>query len=230
MLAILLTAAGSAFSQVPTDSSFSVLINGGPSFTHANDPHLNRWLKQYGYPTEPHVPRSINFEVSAIPVSSRWMYSAKISTITGAQNLTSFNILGGLYYALVKNRNFFLLAGLGAGYHNDIVTLNGNLPPDYKLLAEEYDKQLSLRRDGLFLEPLLRAFWFPLTCRNVQIGLYGGFGADMDLNSGWRLGYYDDNHGRYNHFRKLKKPADQQKTSEYGIAYDFGLSIHLHLH
>ena len=66
----LLAATFSAFSQVRRDSSFSLLFNSGMSFTHANDPHINRWLEKYGYPAEPHVPTSCNFEVAAIPAAS----------------------------------------------------------------------------------------------------------------------------------------------------------------
>ncbi len=166
LLGILLTAVGSVFGQVAVDSSFSVFINGGRSYTRANDPHINKWLSKYGYPPEAHVPRSFSFEVSAIPVNSRLMYSVQLSTNTTPRNFTSFNILGGLYYTVVRYRRFLLLAGAGAGYHNDLITLNGELPPAYKQLEEQYKKQLSRRRDGLFLEPLVRAFWYPLIIHN----------------------------------------------------------------
>jgi len=69
LVLVLLAAASPAFSQTPRDSSFSLLINSGMSFTHANDPHINRWLTRYGYPTEPHVPSSINLEVAGIPTN-----------------------------------------------------------------------------------------------------------------------------------------------------------------
>jgi hypothetical protein len=226
---ILLTAPKLALTQIQRDSSFSVLFNTGVGFTHANDPHINRWLAKYGYPTEPHVPKSLNFELAAIPESSRLLYSLKLSTIISAKDLTSFNILGGIYYGLIKQRNFMLFAGLGAGYHNDIIALNGDLPADYKALADQYGHQLSLNRNGLFIEPALRAFWFPVSIHNVQMGLFAGLGYDMDFNSKWKLGYYDNNHGKYNHFRKIQKPADQQKVSEYGLSYNLGLSVHIRL-
>jgi hypothetical protein len=218
-----------AFTQDSKDSTFSILINTGLGFTHANDPHINKWLAKYGYPTEPRVPESLHFELAAIPESSRMMYSLKLSTVISAENLTSFNLLAGAYYAMVKKKNFMLFAGLDAGYHSDIVTLNGDLPSEYQKLAEEYNRQLSLNRDGLFLEPGIRAFWYPVNINNVQIGLFGDLGYAMDFNSKWKLGYYDNNHGRYNHFRKLQKPSDQQKANEYGFSYNLGLSIHIHL-
>ncbi|HEX9514435.1 MAG TPA: hypothetical protein VF939_28275 [Puia sp.] len=230
ILVILLMAPGVVYSQAPKDSAFSLFINSSISFTHANDPHLNRWLTKYGYPGESHVPASLNVEIAAIPVASRLMYSLKLSTIVTGKNLSSFNLLAGLYEALIKNRQFLLLAGLGAGYHRDIITLNGNLPPDYRQLASQYNRQLSLRRAGLFVEPAIRAFWFPISYRGWQLGLFGGLGYDMDFNSKWSLGYYDNSHGAYNHFKKLKKPSDQQKVSEYGLAYNGGLSLHFHLH
>lgn len=229
MLGVLLTATELVFAQAPKDSSFSLLIDNSISFTHANDLHINRWLAKYGYPTEPHVPASLNFELAAIPVSSRTLYSLKVSTIISAKNLSSFNLLGGVYKALVKKRSFMLFVGLGAGYHNDIITLNGDMPPDYKVLAAQYNKQLSLRREGLFVEPAARVFWFPLSYHNLQLGLVAGLAYDMDINSRWKLGYYDNNDGKYNHFKKIRKPADQQKVSEFGIAYNIGLTLRIHL-
>ncbi|HTI11419.1 MAG TPA: hypothetical protein VL832_22755 [Puia sp.] len=218
------------FSQTPKDSAFSLLINSSISFTHANDPHMNRWMAKYGYPAEPHVPASLNLEIAAIPVASRLMYSLKLSTIISGKNLSSFNLLAGLYEAIIKTRQFLLLAGIGAGYHRDIITLNGDMPADYRELATQYNRQLSLRRAGLFVEPAARVFWFPLSYRSWQLGLFGGLGFDMDFNSQWRLGYYDNRHGAYNHFIKLKKPSDQQRVSEYGLAYNGGVSLHFQLH
>jgi hypothetical protein len=228
----LLTVSEFVFSQTPglRDSSFSLFFNSGLSFTHANDPHINRWLEKYGYPAEPHVPSSLNFEVAAIPASSNYLYSVKLSTINSGKNLTSFNILGGLYKALVNKRNFLLFAGTGAGYHDDIITLTGDMPADYKQLAAQVHSTLALRRTGLFIEPALRAFWFPVSFHNVQLGLVAGLGYDLDFNSRWRLGYYDNNHGKYNHFRKLKKPDDQLKVSEYGFSYNAGITLRVNLH
>lgn len=221
---------GFVFSQTSMDSSFSLLINSSLSFTHANDPHINRWLEKYGYPAEPHVPSSLNFEVAAIPAASRYLYSIKLSIINSGKNLSSFNILGGLYTALVKNTHFLLYLGAGAGYHDDIITLNGDMPADYKQLAAQVHSPLALRRTGLFVEPALRAFWFPVSFHTVQLGLYGGLGYDLDFNSRWRLGYYDNNHGKYNHFRKLNKPADQMRVSEYGLSYNAGISLRINMH
>jgi len=230
LLLITLVAAGSVCAQNRQDSVFSLLINSSISFTHANDPHMNRWLTKYGYPGESHVPASVNVEVAAMPVASRLMYSVKLSTIITGKNLSSFNLLAGLYYAMIKSRNFLLLAGVGAGYHRDIISLNGNLPSEYRQLASQYNRQLSLRRAGLFVEPAIRAFWFPVSVHGWQLGLFGGLGCDMDFNSRWRLGYYDNKHGAYNHFINLTKPSDQKRVSEYGVAYNAGLSLHFHLH
>jgi len=227
---LLLTASELAFSQSSGDSAFSLLFNSALSCTHANDPHINRWLAKYGYPAQSHVPASLNFEISAIPASSRFLYSIRLSTINSEKNLCSFNVLGGLYMALVKKRSFLLFAGTGAGYHNDIITLNGDMPADYKQLAVQYHAPLALRRTGLFIEPALRAFWYPVNYRNVQLGLSAGVGYDLNFNSGWRLGYYDNNHGKYNHFKKLKKPEDQLKVSEYGFSYNAGISLRVNLH
>src|SRR5260221_304620 len=125
LLFLLLATAGAAFSQaLPTqaqDSSFSLLINSGLSFTHANDPHINRWLEKYGYPTEPHVPSSFNFELAAIPASSRLLYSIRLSAINSGRNLSSFNVLAGLYTSLVQTKAsepvFCLSGGLSLRIH-----------------------------------------------------------------------------------------------------------------
>jgi hypothetical protein len=225
-----MTAPGVARSQAPKDSAFSLLIKKYNGFTRANDPKMNRWMAKYGYPSWSSIPASLNIEIAAIPVASRLAYSLKLSTIISGKNLSSFNLLAGLYEAMVKTRHFLLLAGAGAGYHRDIVSLNGNLPPDYRQLATLYNKQLSLRRAGLFVEPAVRAFWFPVSYHGWQLGLFGGVGFDMDFNSQWRLGYYDNRHGAYNHFIKLRKPSDQERVSEYGLSYNAGLSLHFHLH
>jgi hypothetical protein len=230
LLCMLLAATTPAFSQIRQDSSFSLLFNGGESFTHANDPHINRWLQKYGYPAEPHVPSSINMEVDAIPASSRLLYSIRLSTINSGSNLSSFNISAGLYTSLIKTRNLLFLVGGNVGLHGDIITLNGNLPPEYQQLAAQYHTPLALRRRGLFVEPAARAYWFPLRFNIVQVGFYGGLGYDLDLNSQWKLGYYSNNHGDYSHFRGLGKPSDQQRVSEHGFSLGGGLTIRINLH
>lgn len=230
-LLLLLLTASTAFSQAREDSSFSLLFNTGVSFTHATDPHINRWLERYGYPTEPHVPCNFNFELAATPSSSRLLYSIKLSSIKSDRNLSSFNILGGLYYRLFGTESFLLFAGAGAGYHNDIIRLNGQLPPEYQQLAAQYPFPLALRRIGLFVEPGLRAFWYPVRIGSVQIGAYGGLGYDMYFNSHWRLGYYSNNHGKSGgHFKELRKPSDQLKVSEYGVNFSAGVSFRVRLH
>jgi hypothetical protein len=229
LFAFLLAACGSAYAQTRPDSTFSVLLNSSLSFTHANDPHINRWLQEYGYPTQPHVPVSLNFEVAAIAADSRLMYSLRISTVTSVSNLTSYNFMAGLYAAAVKTKNFLLFAGASAGYHVDIIVLNGQLPPAYQALAANYNTPLALRRSGLSLEPALRAFWYPLHLGIVQVGIFGGLGYDVDLNSRWRLGTYSNDHGRYSHFKKLDQPSDQQKVNEHGFSLSTGISFRVNL-
>ena len=231
LLLLSLLTAGTAFSQSREDSSFSLRFNTGLSFTHATDPHINRWLEKYGYPTEPHVPCSFNFELAAMPSSSKLLYSVKLSSIKSDRNLSSFNIFGGLYCTLFKTNSFLLFAGAGAGYHSDIIRLNGQLPPEYQRLAARYPFPLALRRIGLFVEPGVRAFWYPISFHSVQIGAYGGLFYDMYFNSHWRLGYYSNNHGKSGgHFKTLQKPSDQLKVSEYGFCFSAGLSFRFHLH
>lgn len=227
---VLLAANTTTHAQVGADSTFSLLFNTGLSFTHANDPHINRWLKTYGYPTEPRVPTSVNFELAAMPEASRLLYSVKVSTINTGNNLSSYNAMLGAYAALVKHRSFLFFAGGMAGLHGDIITLDGNIPPAYKEMAASHPEPLALRRRGLVVEPGVRLFWYPVNIHSVQIGLYGGLGYDLDFNSRWRLGYYSNDHGKYSHFRGLGKPTDQQRVSEYGIFYAAGLSFRVNLH
>jgi hypothetical protein len=230
MLGILLTATGFAFAQVPQDSTFFLLLNSHASWSHANDLHINRWLAKYGYPAESRVPASANLELAAMPMGSRLLFSIKASTIVSDKNLSSLNLLTGLYYALIRKRSFLLFAGLGAGYQDDIITLNGDMPQEYKVLAAQYNRQLSLRRQGVFVEPSTRVFWYPVSLHHLQVGLTAGLGYDLDFNSRWRLGYYDSNAGKYSHFKKIRKPSDQQKVSEFGLSYNAGLSLRLQLH
>lgn len=226
---VVLMVSAHLFAQAPVDSTFSLLFNGGLSFTHANDPHINRWLAKYGYPTEPHVPSSLHFEISAMPVGSHQMYDVRVSTINSGKNLTSFNLLVGVYTTLIRAHNFLLLAGGGIGFHRDIISLNGDMPAEYRQYAARYNKPLGIRRGGLIMEPGLRAFWFPIHIDKLQIGLFASVGADIDFNSRWRLGYFDNSQGRASHFKRLSKPTDQRRVSEYGLAYNTGLSFRVHL-
>jgi hypothetical protein len=230
LLVILLTIAGSVSAQAPKDSTFSLIFSNSISYTHASDPHINRWLAKYSYPAEPRLPANINIEIAAIPASSHFLYSLKVSTIVSARNLTSINVLGGFYGAIVKNRSLLVFAGFGAGYHADMITLNGNMPADYKALATQYNRQLSLHRTGLLVEPSVRAFWYALHYHNLQLGLFAALGYDMDFNSHWKLGYYENRGGKYSHFKKIKNPVDQQRVSEYGLSYNAGLSLRIRLH
>jgi hypothetical protein len=218
--------------QTFSDSTFSLFFNCSMSFTHANDPHLNRWLAQYGYPAEPHVPTSLNFETAAMPANSRLLFSINLSTISNAKDLSTYSIGAGLFAAAIKTKQFLLFFGGSVGYHADIVSLNGSLPPAYEDLAVKYNTSLSLRRGGLSVAPMMRIFWFPIRLGNsLQIGIIGGAGYALDLNSNWRLGYYSNEHGKYNHFKRLvNKPSDQHKTSEHGVIFDAGISVRFNLH
>src|ERR1700744_4463074 len=139
MLFILSTAAGSVYAQTRPDTTFSLLFNSSLSFTHANDPHINRWLEKYGYPAVPRVPNSINFELAAIPADSRQMYTIRLSMITSGHDLPSFNTMPGLYASVLRCRNCAWFAGARACQHADITALNGQLPPAYQEQAAQYN-------------------------------------------------------------------------------------------
>jgi hypothetical protein len=226
----LILLSGCLFSQARRDSSFSLFFNPGISFTRANDVHINRWLAKYGYPTVPNTPSSYNFELAAMPANSRLLYCLRLSSINSVNNFSSFNFMAGLYSSVVKSRSFLLLVGGSAGLHRDIITLNGQLPPEYQQLATQIHGQLAMRRAGLCLEPAARAFWYPVRLGLLQVGLYGALGYDLDVNSHWKLGYYSNNHGKYGHFKGVARPTDQQKVSEHGLSYNAGLSFRFNLH
>lgn len=226
----LLVISCSALSQVRKDSSFSLLFNPGISFTHANDEHINHWLQKYGYPTIPRVPESYNFEVAAIPAYSRLLYSLRLSCINSVNNLSSYNLMAGLYAAAIKSESFLLFFGGATGLHRDIITLNGNLPPEYQVLANRVHAPLALRRAGLRLEPGARAFWYPLRMGILQVGVFGSLAYDLDINSHWKLGYYSNNHGEYGHFKGVTRPNDQVKVSDHGFTYGAGLSFRANFH
>lgn len=234
IVVFLLIAGESAYSQERAiDSTFSLLINGGLSFTHADDPRINRWLQKYGYPAEPHVPTSLNIEAAAIPADSRLMYSVRLSTITSGNDLTSFSLLAGLHYAVVKTNHFLFFLGMSAGYHADIIALNGSVPSayqPYEEMAKKDNTSLALRRYGLSIEPAARLLWYPVQIKCLQLGVTGGLGYDIDENSHWRLGYYSDAHGKYDHFKKLEEPNDQYRVTEHGFSINAGLSLRFILH
>jgi hypothetical protein len=225
-----LLVSGSVFAQTRNDSSFSLLFNPSISFTHANDVHINRWLQKYGYPTIPDVPSSYNFEIAAIPSFSRLLYDLRLSSINSVNNLSSFNLMAGLYASAIKTHTLLVFLGGEFGLHRDIITLNGNLPAEYQQLVPQAHGQLALRRAGLCLEPGAKFIWYPLHLGVLQIGLLGGLAYDMDLNSHWKFGYYSNNHGKYGHFKGISRPSDQQKVSEHGFSYSAGLSFRLNLH
>ncbi len=230
MFCALLAASVSAFCQTRSDSSFSLLFNGGMGFTHINDPHINRWLTKYGYPAVPHVLSSINTEMAAIPANRSLLYSIRLSALNARDNLSSFNLSFGVYKALIKTPSFLFFVGGAAGLHGDIITLNGMVPSEYQHMDSAHNSPLALRRRGLFIEPGARVFWYPIRLNKVQVGAYGGLGYDWDINSKWKLGYYSNNHGKYSHFRALGKPSDQQRVSEHGLSLGAGLSVRINLH
>jgi len=226
----LLTATAPAYSQSAPDPGFPLFFNSGMSFTHARDPKINHWLEKYGYPPEPRVPTSYNFEIAAMAANSRLMYTVRVSTVNTLANLSSYSFCAGVYSAIVKRRSLKLLLGGAMGYHDDIIKLNGEVPAEYRQHPAPPQSELALRRSGLFLAPGARLFWYPVNIRNVQLGLFSTLGYDLDLNSRWRLGYYSNDHGQYDHFRKIEKPDDQSRVTEYGVSAGAGLSVCVNLH
>jgi hypothetical protein len=210
------------------DSTFAVLFNSNLSFAGAHDGHINNWLTKYHYRPAPRHPLSLNFELAAIPFHSGTMYSLRASTIVSGQDLSSLNLLAGVHQTILKSSHFRLLAGLEAGYHIDIINLTKDMPPDYKSVAMQLRRQLSLHRTGFIVEPGARAFWYPVQTAKWQVGLFTDLGYDCYFNSRWKLGYYQQD-GRFDGFKRIKKPADQTTVVVYGWAYGAGISICLHV-
>jgi hypothetical protein len=230
LLIFFLAASVTALSQPAADPRFPIFFNSGIGFTHAHDQKINSWLKKYGYPQEPSVPSSYNFELGAMPVNSPLLYTIRLTTINTLQNLSSYSFSLGLYRALVNRRKLMVFAGGSLGYHDDIINLDGSVPESYHNPSVPADSQLALRRSGLFLSPGARLAWYPIGIRNVQLGVTTALGYDLDFNSRWRLGYYSDDHGKYEHFKEIDKPADQQRVTEHGFSFGAGLSLRVNLH
>ncbi len=215
--------------ELQADSTFTILFNSNIGFSRAEEPHINRWLKKYGYEPERPTPAYLQFEMAAIPVFSRTLYSLRFSALISGQDLFSMNLMAGAYHSFIYHPRFQLYGGMAIGRHSDRITLNGNMPPDYTVLAAQVNKQLMLSRNGFVMEPALRSFWYAVSVRKLRVGLFADLGYDIDMNSKWKLGYYKAGGNAYGRFKNLKSPSDQRKASACGWALNTGISIGLSL-
>lgn len=205
------------------DSAFSILFNASTIFYTAKDSRIKNFLDKYGYTAPKDIPMGIRFELAVVPSQSKMMYSINAATVVSKQDIVTADFSLGAYRRFFERKNFWVLGGIALGAHYDRIVLNGNLPPSFDSLAKQYDRTLSLHRVGFIAEPSAKIFWYPLQTKNFQLGLVAGIGYDLDFNSRWKLGYYNQN-GSFTTFRKIKKTTNVLTLHEYGWALSAGLS------
>jgi hypothetical protein len=209
--------------RIKGDSAFSILFNTSTAFYTSKDSRINNFLDKYGYMAPQNIPVGIRFELAVVPSQSKMMYSINAATIVSKQDIVTADFSLGAYHRFFETKNFRVLAGMALGAHYDRIVLSGNLPPSFDSLAQQYDRTLSLHRAGLIVEPAAKIFWYPLQTKNFQLGLFAGIGYDVDFNSRWKLGYYNQN-GSFTTFKKIKKPTNVRTKYEYGWVLSAGLS------
>jgi hypothetical protein len=210
--------------QYQDDSTFSILLNTSTVIYTARDTRINNWLTKYGYRPPQRIPTGVNIELAAIPFNSKMMFGINGGTVVSRQDIISSNFTIGIYRRFVERRKFWILAGAGIGRHGDRVVLNGQVPPEFDSLANQYNKILSLHRTGFLIEPAARLFWYPIQTRKLQLGLFANTAYDFSFNTRWKLGYYNQN-GQFTSFKRIRKPTDVQTEQEFGFAFSGGLSF-----
>ncbi len=206
------------------DSTFSILFNISSVFITSHDSKIDNWLTKYGYRPPQNIPVGINIELAAIPFNSKMMFSLNGGTIVSRQDIITSNFTIGVYRRFFERKNFWVLAGAGLGKHGDRVVLNGQMPPSFDSIANQYNKELSLHRTGFLIEPAARFFWYPIQTRKIQFGLFANAAYDLSFNTRWDLGYYNQN-GQFTSFKRIRKPTDVQTQREFGWAFSGGLSF-----
>ncbi len=210
--------------KFPEDSTFAILFNISDQFYTANDPKINRFLSKYGYAKPQAIPVGINIELAAVPQNSKMLYSLNASTVVSKQDIAESYFIAGFFRKLIDKSSFWVLAGSGIGTHGSRIVLNGNLPPSFDSLANQYHRLLSLRRRGLLIEPALRLYWYPLQLHKLQLGIFAHAGYDFSFNTPWRLGYFSQN-GQFTSFNRIRKSSNVQTVQEYGWVLSNGLSF-----
>jgi hypothetical protein len=208
--------------------TFSILFNVSTVFYTAKDEKIDNFLTRYGYKAPQGVPVGLNFELAAIPVNSRMMYSLQASTIISKQDIGSTIFKAAAYRRIWGEKHFWISAGLGVGSHGSRIFLNGKMPPAFDSLANQYHKELVLRRTGFMIEPAVRFFWYPIRTRRFELGLFGTVAYDLSFNSRWKLGYYNPS-GQFSSFKSLSKKTGVQTHREFGWAFSDGLSCRFKL-
>jgi hypothetical protein len=204
------------------DSAIVSVINASVPFHSTQDTRINKFLNKYGYIPQRPIQVGAQLELAVIPFRSQMMYGISGEVIVSRQSVASADFSVSAFRRFFETKNFSAFAGLALGGHLDRIVLNGNLPPSFDSLANQYDKVLSLHRKGLIIEPATKLFWYPFQKRNAEFGIFCTAGYDLDLNTRWRLGYYDPNNPT---FRKLKTSTGIQSVRGAGWILIPGLSV-----
>lgn len=205
-----------------SDSAIVSFINVSIPFHSTQDTRINKFLNKYGYIPQRPIQVGAQLELAVVPFRSQMMYGISGEVIVSRQSVASADFSVSAFRRFFETKNFSAFAGLAVGGHLDRVVLNGNLPPSFDSLANQYDKVLSLHRKGLIIEPETKFFWYPLQRKNTELGIFCTAGYDLDLNTKWRLGYYDPNNPT---FRRLKTSTGIQSVRGVGWILIPGISV-----
>ncbi len=205
-----------------TDHAFVLMFNAGTTFYTTKDAKINNFLNKYGYTAPQNIPMGLRIEMAGMPFGGKMIYSLNAGTIISKQDISTADLLLGVYRRFFETKKLWILAGLALGEHFDRIVLTGNMPPLLDSLAKKYNTTLSLRRNGFITEPAIKVFWYPLITKKFQLGLYTGIYYDLDFNSRWRVGYDPHND---NSFKNLRKPTDVSTEEEFGWVFSSGISI-----
>jgi hypothetical protein len=206
------------------DSTFSILFDVSAVFSTAKDSKIDNFLTKYGYAAPQNIPVGINFELAAIPFDSKMMYCLSGGTIVSRQDIKSTIFKAAAYRQFFERRHFWISGGLGLGIHGSRIFLNGKMPPSFDSVANLYNRELVLKRNGFEIEPGVRFFWYPIQTRKFQLGLFANTAYDLSFNSRWKLGYYNPS-GQFSSFKSLSKRTGVQAQHEFGWAFSDGLSF-----
>jgi hypothetical protein len=206
----------------PADHAFVFMFNASTVFYTTKDPRINKFLSKYGYVPPQNIPMGLRIEFAGMPSGGKMIYSLNAGTIVSKQDISTADLLLGVYRRFFETKKLWILAGLALGEHFDRIVLTGNMPPSLDSLAKKYNTTLSLRRNGFIAEPAIKIFWYPLKTKKYQLGIFTGIYYDLDFNSRWRVGYDPNND---NSFKNLRKPTSVSTEEEFGWVFSTGISI-----
>src|SRR5450755_2885406 len=134
------------------DPVLTLMFNVSAIFYGAKDQRINKFLSKYGYTAPRNIPMGLRFELAGMPSGGKMIYSIIAGTIVSKQDISTADLLLGVYRRFFETRKLWFLAGIALGEHFDRIVLDGNLPPSFDSLAKKYNTTLSLRRTGFIAE------------------------------------------------------------------------------